>query len=331
MEATGWSGIFHFSYRINAQEELREHETVFGDFRYRVHTPFLLRSQGSPITEDVPCNLWPDFKWHDAVPQNMRSEPVAPMDFRYKSEAGPAIRYDGLRVDIWGPAAEERISPFVLSFMRWLRHLSGQPWISDVDRHYPSILKRVFPIDDKGAAVHEVAPFAEMVKASFQFVTDVMWQKAFELAATGSEVPPHSNLFFDGVNAAATHDYARAIMNLAMALESCRDINFGRLHPVKDIKGRGPQLEAPFDDTNLLNHLSKDAREAFKRDFSTEYPEHWPHIRNLYIARHHVAHGKGAVFPGDTGLKKVDMESYGKMQLAAAQALSWMETLQTSP
>jgi hypothetical protein len=286
-----------------------------------------LREQGSPVTEDVPCHLWPDFKWHDAVPKNKRREQAATLDFGYNSKAGPAKRYDGLRVDIWGPAAQERISSFVSSFMRWLRHLSGQPWISDVDRHYPSILKRVFPIDDSGAAVGEVSPFAELVGASFKFVTDAMWQKAFEFAATGSEVPTYSNLFFDAINAAATSDYTRAIMNLAMALESCRDMNFARLHPAKDVEGRGPQLEAPSNDTNLLNHLSKDAREAFKRDFSTEYPAHWPHIRNLYIARHHVAHGKKALFPSNTGLKKVDRESFAKMQLAAGQALSWMETL----
>jgi hypothetical protein len=331
MEATGWSGIFHFPYRINAKEELGEHETEVGEFRYRVHTPFLLRNQGSPITDEVPSNLWPDFQWHHSVPRTVREEPVAPINISYNTEAGPLKWYDGLRVDIWGPAAEQRISSFVLSFMRWLRRLSHQPWISGVDRHYPSILKRVFPIDDRGAAVDGVSPFVEMVVASFHSVTDAMWRQAFERAASGSEVPVYWNLYFDGINASATHDYARGVMNLAMALESCRDTNFARLWPAKDVKGRGPQLEPPFDDTNLLNHLSKDARQAFDRDFSTEHPAHWRHLQNLYIARHHVAHGKGAVFPGDRGLKTVDGESYGKMQLATAQALSWMESLQTCP
>jgi hypothetical protein len=324
MKATGWSGIVHFPYRINAREELREHETEGGGFRYRVHTPFLLRTQGSPITDEVPSNLWPDFQWHHSVHKRVREEPMAPINMRYNG----AKWYDGLRIDISGPATEERISPFVLSFMRWLRHLSHQPWIGDVDRHYPSILKRVFPIDDRGAAVNEVSPFAEIVGASFQCVTDAIWHQAFQLAASGREVPVYVNLYFDGINASATHDYARAVMNLAMALESCRDINFARLWPAEDVEGRGPQLEAPFDDNNLLNHISKDAREAFNRDFSTEYPKHWPHIRNLYIARHHVAHGKRAVFPDDGGLKTVDGESFDKMRLATEQAISWMEALQ---
>jgi hypothetical protein len=123
-------------------------------------------------------------------------EPVAEMEVRYSSNLGPAIWYDGLRVDIWGADAQERILPFVLSFMRRLRHLSGQPWISDVDRHFPSILKRVFPIDNVGAAVGQVSSYTEMVGASFHFVTDAMWQHAFELAASGGRSAGAFKLIF---------------------------------------------------------------------------------------------------------------------------------------
>jgi hypothetical protein len=323
----GWSGIFHFPYRINAQEQLHEHEAVGVGFRYRVHSPFLLSRQASPVTNDVPPNLWPDFKWHDSVPETLRGVPVAPVEMRYSSESGPAIWYDGLRVDIWGPGAQERISPFVLSFMRWLRHLSGQPWINDVDQHSRSTLKRIFPIDNLGAATDQVSPLSEMVTVQFRFVTDAMWQRASELAASGREVPVYSNLFFDAMNAAATHDHARAVMNLAMALESCRDQNFSRLHPATFVKDRGPQLKAPFDHTDLLKHVSENAQEVFGRDFSREHADHWPHFRNLYVARHHVAHGRGAVFQTDKGLKLVDENSYGAMQSAAAIALRWMEAL----
>jgi hypothetical protein len=325
--STGWSGIFHFPYRVNAQEPLREHEAAGGGFRYRVYAPFLLRQEASPVTDDVPPNLWPSFKWHDSVSQRLRGEPTAPVEMRYNNEVGPAIWYDGLRVDIWGSDAQERISPFALSFMRWLRHLSGQPWISAVDRHSESILKRCFEVDASGAATSEVYPYGQMIGAQFVFVTDVMWQQAFELAASGQEVAIYSDLFFDAANAGATRDYSRAVMNLAMALESCRDQNFSRLHRAKDVEGRGPQLEAPFDHTDLLKHLSKDARFAFDRDFSSEHPEHWPALRNLYVARHHVAHGKGPVFRTDQGLKSVDKESYSGMQSAAGVALNWMETL----
>jgi hypothetical protein len=228
---------------------------------------------------------------------------------------------------MWGPDAQDQISPFVLSFTRWLRRLSGQPWISDVDRHYPSILKRIFPIDVSGAAIEQVCPFAEMVTAQFRFVTDAMWQQAFELAAAGREVPIHSNLFFDAVNARAVADYARAVMNLAMALEACRNVNFSRLHPAKVVEGRGPRLRKPFNDAYFVRHVSKDAQKIFGRDFSIEKSEHWQPLKDLYGARQHVAHGQGPVFSTQQGLKSVDEHSYDAMQAAADVALNWMETL----
>jgi hypothetical protein len=225
--SAGWSGIFHFPYRINAHEELRAHEARGAGFRYRVHVPFLLRRQGSPLTDDVPVNFWPDFSWHRSVPERMRGRrPTAPVEFRYNTPLGPAIWYDGVRVDIWGADAEQQLSPFVLSFIRWLRFLSCQPWIGDIDRHYQSSLKRRFEIDQDGAAMSQLYPVAEMVSAQFVFVTDTMWKQAFEQAVSGQEVPVYVNLHLEAVNAAATQDYSRAVMNLAMALESCRDQNF---------------------------------------------------------------------------------------------------------
>jgi hypothetical protein len=116
-------------------------------------------------------------------------------------------------------------------------------------------------------------------------------------------------------------------MNLAMALESCRDLSFSRLHPARLAPGRGPRLRSPFHDTNLLRHISVDAQKVFGRDFSVEEPSHWPNLKKLYDVRHHVAHGKGAVFSTSDGLKIVDGASYMPMQLAAAEALTWMEAL----
>jgi hypothetical protein len=326
----GWSGIFHFPYRINAEEELCQHEAQNARFRYCVHAPFLVRNQASPVTDDVPTDLWPDFRWHHSVRDVLR-EPTAPIEARYNTSSGLALWYDGLRIDIWGSQAQEQISPFVTSFMRWLRHLSGQPWISDVDRHSPSILKRVFPIDESAAAVGEVHPFGMLVTARFHFVTDSMWQRAFEFAVSGQEVPVYSNLFFDAVNAGATQDYARGAMNLAMALESCRDQNFSQVHPAKFVVDRGPQLEAPFDHTDLLDHLSNNAEKVFHRDFSKEHPEHWEHLRNLYMVRHHVAHGKAPVFQTDRGLQRVERQSFGSMITATGTALTWIESLSRTP
>lgn len=329
-QPSGYSGIFHFPFRLHAEEELHGHEGQGRDLRYRVHAPFLVRRTGSPITDDVPQGLWPDFRWHEAVPEEARGEQASPPDYHYNTPSRAlAIWYDGLRIDLWGPNAENRVFPLTVSAMRWLRHLSGQPWIGDVDRHYASIQKRSFPIDDSGAAVQQAGGLSSMTVAQFKFVTDAMWRSAFE-HALWYRVPIHSNLFFDGVNAVVTHDHERAIMNLAMALESCRDISFSKIHPAEFVEGRGPKLKRPFHQTDLLKHLSVHSASIFGRDFSVEQPEHWPHLRNLYLARQHVAHGKGPVFPSDDGLRIVDDESLFAMQMAAGNALTWIEQLAVS-
>jgi hypothetical protein len=234
----------------------------------------------------------------------MREWCAAP-DLHYTSQGKNALRYDGLRVDIWGPDATNRPRPFVQSGMRWLRFLSGQPWISDVDRHYTSTEKRAFPIDDSGAAVHEAIGLTQVRVTRFSMVTDQMWRDCFRHAAT-REVPVYCNLYYDAVNAAAIDDYPRAIMNLAMALESARDINFSKVHPAEFLAGRGYKLKAPFNSADLLKHVTVHAKAVFHRDFSEDHPEHWPHFKSLYVARQHVAHGKGAVVPANSTLHLVD-------------------------
>lgn len=327
--ASGYSGIFHFPFRIYAQEELHGFEGRGSDFRYRVHAPFLVRRTGSPVTDDVPQELWPNFRWHVRVPREMRGEQSVAPDLYYQTPARTnAIWYDGLRFDLWGTDALNRLAPFVLSAMRWLRKVSCQPWISDVDRHYGSTMKRSFPIDDSGAAVHEAPGLVRLRPAVCSCVTNTMWQSAFAGAAQ-SEVPTFYNLYFDAVNAAAIDDYSRATMNLAMALESCRDYYFSKIYPADFVEGRGPRLKAPFNLTDLLKHVSATAATVFGRDFSVEHSEDWPHLKNLYFARQHVAHGKGPVFPASAGLTLVDIKSFLKMQKAAWMAFTWMADVVT--
>lgn len=325
--APGYSGIFHFPFRIYAREELEGHcgSTADGS-RFRVHPPFLVRKVGSPLTDDVPHDLWPDFRWHPAVPAAMRGDPDPPPEFYYSLPGDQkVIWYDGLRFDFWGSDSVNKLSPFVLSAMRWLRWDSLQPWISDVDRYHGSTMKRSFPIDDNGAAVHEVSALDKLRgPPRFCCVTTAMWKSAFDRAAEG-ELSVFYNLFFDGVNAAAADDYQRAVMNLAMAIEGARDYFFSKIHPVRVRSGREARLKPPFNDTDLLRHLTSDARKLFGRDMSTERPDDWLNIQNLYQARGEVAHGKSAVYRTTTGPQAVTKENFFQLQASTWEAVRWIE------
>lgn len=212
--------------------------------------------------------------------------------------------------------------------MRWLRVISGQPWISDVDHHFEHTLKRVFKIDFHGRATDQIHPVAQMRGfTAMRLVTNEMWKAAFEAAVYKGHVPVYWNLLFDAINAVPADDYARSVMTLAMALESCRDENFAKVHPSKTTPGKGPKLSPPFDHDDLLRHLSDDSSQVFKRSFATEMPQHWTHLKNLYIARHHVAHGKRAVFPEGDRLTVVAQKTYEPLRAAARAAIVWMEQL----
>ncbi|HST30160.1 MAG TPA: hypothetical protein VLK27_04915 [Chthoniobacterales bacterium] len=324
---SGHSGIFAFAFRIHAEEKLREHDTAVGEYRYRVYEPFLVRKSGSFLTDEIPMRLWPKFEWNNCIPTKLRGEQGASPELRYTGRSGPCRWYDGLRVDIYGPNAVERVEPFVSSFMRWLRHVSGQPWIGAVDHHHLSEMQRLFAIDSKGAAVEQAGGCARMVvMPRFKLLTDETWRTAF-VYATLYEPPIHSSLFFDALNAAAINDYSRAVMNLAMSLESCRDETFSRLHPTAVSSDEDQQSAAPFEGTDLLKHLSKNAKQAFGRSFEEEEPEHWVHLRKLYVTRHHVAHGRPAMFRESGKWVRVDMKNFEPMELAARSVLHWIDQL----
>lgn len=329
---TGHTGIFHFPFRIYAGERLLDHTGATGGSRYRVHEPFLVRHTGAAITDDVPRHLWPNFHFHAEVPMEMRGEQAPAPDLYYPTPAREnVIWYDGFRLDIWAPDAGESISPFAASALRWLRLLSLQPWISDVDRFYGSPKKRSFPIDDNGAALHETPGLVRLRPANIFPVTNQEWRHAFEKAAI-SEVPVFYNLYFDAINAAAIDDFARAIMGLTTALEGARDYYFSQIHPAKIVSDRGPRLAAPFNNTKLLRHLSADSKKRFSRDLSLERPNDWPHMVNIYTARGHVAHGKKAVYSSGTRLEAVTWENFLPLQKAAWSALQWMEDVaRTTP
>ncbi len=321
---TGYSGIFAFAFRIHAEEELRQHEIAAGEHRYRVFEPFLVREKGIFLMDEIPIHLWPRFRWNDCVPLEMRGEQVPPPEMRYSGPTGPCRWYDGLRVDVWGPDAIECVEPFVSSFMGWLQHISGQPWIGSVDQHHRSEMQRLFAIDADGAATEPVGGQAKMVvMPRFKLVTDEMWRTAFAYASL-YEPPVYSSLFFAALNAAAIGDYRRAVMNLAMALETCRDVTFGRLHSRAPANEDEPSLAPPFEGTDLLNHVSKNAYDVFGHNFKTEQPEHWANLRKLYITRHHVAHGRPAMFKESGTWVRVDMKIFESMELAARALLQWM-------
>src|SRR5438105_2962530 len=116
---SGYSGIFAFPFRVNAKESLSDFVIERATHKYRVHVPFLMRKDGSPVTNDVPARFWSDFRWHPSVSSEKRKF-MGPIGLSF---GGPM--YDGVRIDVWGPEAQSHLVPLFRRAMRWLRWDSG--------------------------------------------------------------------------------------------------------------------------------------------------------------------------------------------------------------
>jgi hypothetical protein len=324
---TGYASIFSFPYYLLASEPLPRLDGAHRGRRYRIHEPFLMRPNGSPLSQSVPLGRWPNFRWSPALPAHKRTPPAQGLGGRI----GAPYFYDGLRIDCWGSRAETEVNLLVRRFLFWLRRLSFQPWIGDIDRFFEDVEKHGVHINDGGDAVD--SPYSKVrahIPEGIEAITVHRWSSAFTAALTCETIRPYWNTFFDGINATAREDYASAVLGIVIALEGARDWNLSRLVGHQLLGDTGFRLDPPFDHTDLLKHLSRDTRARLGRDFSTERPQEWGHLRNAYIARHHVAHGKGPLFPTPNGLVKVSEETFRPWPHAVRTAVQWLEALSDS-
>jgi hypothetical protein len=213
-------------------------------------------------------------------------------------------------------------------FLSWLRNLSGQPWIGDVDRFFERSQKHQFAIDDAGSAIDTPYSVARAhAVGGAHLITPQCWQVSFQRAAHDEIVPAYWNTFYEGLNATAWGDYSGAVMALSRSLETARDENLSRFVPHKFIANVGFRLDPPFAHTDLLDHLTNNLRDYLGRDFSIDHGTSWPHVKHLYLARHHVAHGKGAVYPEGGKLHRVTEETFRQWPTAVRTAIRWLESL----
>lgn len=309
----GIAAILSFPFRIYAADVLPELAGSHRQTRVRIHPPFRVREKGSPLSPDVPIERWPQFKWSPKTPGHLRMKPpkeLAPAPF-----PGPA--YDAMRVDVWGSAAERLSSELPKLFLRWLRYLSRQPWIGEFEGQTDPLVKNTFEIDRLGRVT--VTPWAYGVVVTpspyMQPVDASMWRHAFDQALAGTPAPTHWQLFLDSHNERASGKIPETILALALSLEISRDTLFPTL---------------TFQDTDLLKHLSLQLHDRVSRDLSAEHPSVYESISALYVARHHVAHGKPPTIRLPDGRRPVEMDDLLQWTDATFQALIWLEDVALS-
>lgn len=322
---SGLSRILSFPFRMYGLPFLPmlEGQTADRAHKVRIHPPILVRPEGMPLSPDVPFPSWPNFEWSPDASDRFPPPKVAP-----RPGLGPRM-YDSLRVDFWGKDPNNFATRFEPMFLSWVRAVTGQEWIGEYEPHTDVHVKYQFGIDSEGRASE--APYAvgrAMTPSKYMHpLTPELWESAFAQSLLGQSPPLYWMIWQDAGLHRSANRMRESCLSLTLSLELARDTLFPRFAKTRSRPGVGAVLIAPFDGTDLLRHLSSALYDVLSRNFQTEEPVIWNHIKELYVARHHVAHGREAIVRDARGTRSVSDKDLLRWKHAVQDCLLWMEKL----
>lgn len=329
--ATGLSALCTFPFRMYAAEALDQVEFSTDDARVRVYSPISLRENTPAISPDFPFVQWPFFRWSPFLGARQRLRPP-------RLEASPSLgphKYDALRVDLWTDLSPEpALLEFVQEFLAWLRLLSGQDWIGRYELHTERHRKYGFPIDGTGRCT--ATPYgyglARLKRPWAKPIDNKTWENSVRSAALRRAIPEYWTLFLDAHLSQVEGDVRGAVLRLSLALEVARNVCLAGFADSDEHPVLGPRLGKPFQGTDLLKHLTTHLQEAHPSGANAENDlgEYWGSVKSLYIARHHVAHGRPAVSRFGGQMRTVVNEDLDDFLVATFAGLKWLESLQQS-
>jgi len=233
-------------------------------------------------------------------------------------------------VDIWNKVDPTSASfQFLRRLLAWCRHRTEQAWIGVYEPHTDPVVQASFAIDTESSALS--TPWRYGVTGgttpNMRPLSSELWQQAFAAAMRGESPPTYWSLFHDASIHRAEYRSDLAVLAFALSLEVARDTLFEKFAPTKVRQGLGTVLAGPFQGTDVKAHLSHVLDKVRKRSLEREEPQTWLLIDQLWVARHHVAHGRPPVYQTSKGLKRVGDDDLGRWYAAVRNTLQWMENL----
>lgn len=323
----GNASILSLRFRIYGDAFLPQLEANSAalDARCRLHAPFRVRPGGSPLSPIVPFAHWPNFEWNPKVPDRSRLKPpegLTPQPLGQRA-------YDAIRIDTWSLSAEGAAQEAIPRMMRWWRYLTFQPWIGAFEPQTDTMFQSSFVIDHAGRALETPYTHATFISPSLwmKTLTKDLWADGFKRGIELEEPPLYWMLWLDSENYIATGNSHEAVLALALSLETARGAIFPKFASARNHPVLGPLLRAPFDDTDLLDHLDTDLQQVLGRSLRHELPDCWSAISDLYVARHHIAHGKLPIVRRESSVRPLTPADVGAWSEPVRETLLWLEAL----
>lgn len=282
----GITGLFTFPFRFYCLEEIEDYEFCNQVLKFKVHRPFVINSNISPLTIDIPFAKWPNFSWAPGVNNKNKLAPVTGGFTSFPKSVNnedTSYYYDSIRIDLWtSNNIEVEFYDRTKLFLDWLRYLSGQPWINEIETHHSNPLKHRYFIDKNGNCIEPPRLVTFTTRADIALITNNMWRKAIENTVLGKIVQPYWNVYFDAQIKYSQGDYWQAILLSMLSVDISRNIIFGELFSDKEFA----------NETNLVHLFGKFLEKKINRNLEKEDSQLWLRFIDLFFTRHNLAHGK---------------------------------------
>jgi hypothetical protein len=240
---------------------------------------------------------------------------------------------DSMRVDIF---PDDDISfnynyNEIIKFLEYLRLQSKQWWINKSIDPTIGYLRNVFPSNKFGEQIGDMllhtkgrTPFG-IEKA----ITNKIWHKAIKTWELGVDIQFEQTLALDAYYYLAINDLRRFILDAATACEVIKNKTLERLWKKTDFS------KSQYDDkinngNNLFKHLDGSLVYMGYKSLKKERPETWKWIKNLWLCRGNVAHGKSLFYYDEFSKKNKDLneEDAKKMIDAVWKTIDWLRDLE---
>jgi hypothetical protein len=325
MLSTGISYIFSFPFRVYYTSKL---DVLNGDIPHtnthlQISDCYAIRKKGVPLSPSILLKELPCFQWAPSLTKDQRLYP--PGGFR-GIPFGDSY-FDCFRLTIWLDEDQE-ISIFIVSlFLRWMRRLTKQSWITSFESQTDSALKYSYSVDELGRAIDvPYACIAIMTPALYMHPLDNhTWKLAFQNALNKLEPPTYWEVFLDAHDEHSRRRFSKVILNLSLSLEIARDNIHAKYCQLPESAFYHRILKKRFSGTDLLQHLSCQLERIVDRNAEKELPTAFMSIKELYIARHHVAHGKAPVIMEASSPRTVTVLDIQRWLFDTHTMLEWIE------
>lgn len=230
----------------------------------------------------------------------------------------PPIKFpmDSIRVDVLGDKEDSYlVYDVVEKLLKQLRWRSNQWWIGRSSDVLSGHKRNSFDISEKGEPLSVLQGIVRARTLSdFEKAIDVpIWQSAIADIQNANEAPLYDVLLLDARYFAAANDIRRSLLDSATACELAKNMTFERLN-------------LPKDGTDLIKHISEKLEEKINRSYKTEEPDNFKIIKDLWVARGNIAHGKIEYrYEGQPVV--IDKERCFKFAEAAENCVRWLEKL----